>query len=153
MTLIVGAVMGQRSPSAADAVNTAEGILVAAERALVAKPLARRGDVVGRIDDGLDGSTALRATAPVAVVGWPGLTVRVGYDGDPPADAAPGDAARRHGRGPGAGAAGGGRAEGRAVHRQAADPPRLTAVRRTGPTGSGPAGPPGWRAAARPGWC
>ncbi|MCP9950376.1 hypothetical protein LUX33_19525 [Actinomadura madurae] len=93
MTLIVGAVMGQRSPSAADAVNTAEGILVAAERALVAKPLARRGDVVGRIDDGLDGSTALRATAPVAVVGWPGLTVRVGYDGDPPADAAPGDAA------------------------------------------------------------
>lgn len=87
MTLIVGAVMGQRSPSAADAVNTAEGILVAAERALVAKPLARQGDMVAWIDDGLDGRTALRATAPVTVVGWPGLTVPVRFEGDPPADA------------------------------------------------------------------
>ncbi|MEO3822326.1 D-alanyl-D-alanine carboxypeptidase [Actinomadura sp. B10D3] len=99
-TLIVGAVMGQRSPSAADAVNTAEGILVAAERALVAQPLARRGDVVGRIDDGLGGSTALRATAPLTVVGWPGLTVPVGYDGDPPADAEPGDGAGAMDAGP-----------------------------------------------------
>ncbi|SNR28456.1 D-alanyl-D-alanine carboxypeptidase family protein [Actinomadura mexicana] len=85
-TLIVGAVMGQRSPSAADAVNTAEGILVAAEQAMVAVPLARPGQTVAWIDDGLGGRKALTATSPVNVVGWPGLTVPVDYDGDPPAE-------------------------------------------------------------------
>ncbi|WP_339155284.1 hypothetical protein [Actinomadura luteofluorescens] len=85
-TLIVGAVMGQRSPSAADAVNTAEGILVAAEQAMVAVPLARPGQTVAWLDDGLGGRKALAAEAPVNVVGWPGLTVRVGFDGDPPAE-------------------------------------------------------------------
>ncbi|MEV3922339.1 D-alanyl-D-alanine carboxypeptidase family protein [Actinomadura coerulea] len=86
-TLIVGAVMGQRSPSAADAVNTAEGILVAAEQAMVAAPLARPGQTVAWIDDGLGGRKALTAASPVNVVGWPGLTVPVRFDGDPPAEA------------------------------------------------------------------
>ncbi|MEU4822416.1 hypothetical protein AB0H37_11145 [Actinomadura sp. NPDC023710] len=85
-TLIVGAVMGQRSPSAADAVNTAEGILVAAEQAMVVAPLARPGQTVAWIEDGLGGRKALAAPSPVNVVGWPGLTVPVGYDGDPPAE-------------------------------------------------------------------
>ncbi|WP_240809686.1 hypothetical protein [Actinomadura sp. WMMA1423] len=85
-TLIVGAVMGQRSPSAADAVNAAEGILVAAEQALVTAPLARAGDTVAWLDDGLGGRKALTATSQVSVVGWPGLTVPVGFDGDPPAE-------------------------------------------------------------------
>ncbi|WP_433464245.1 hypothetical protein [Spirillospora sp. CA-128828] len=90
-TLIVGAVMGQHSPNAAGAVNAAESLLVAAERALVAAPLARKGDVVGWVEDGLDGRTALRATAPVTVIGWPGLTVPVRFDGDPSADDELGD--------------------------------------------------------------
>ncbi|WP_433474302.1 hypothetical protein ACQPZP_36920 [Spirillospora sp. CA-142024] len=90
-TLIVGAVMGQHSPNAAGAVNAAESLLVAAERALVAAPLARKGDIVGWVEDGLDGRTALRATAPVTVIGWPGLTVPVRFDGDPSADDGLGD--------------------------------------------------------------
>lgn len=84
-TLIVGAVMGQRSPNAADAVNAAEGILVAAEQAMVVAPLARPGQRVGWLDDGLGGRKALTAASPVSVVGWPGLTVPVRFDGDPPA--------------------------------------------------------------------
>ncbi|TDD82809.1 D-alanyl-D-alanine carboxypeptidase, partial [Actinomadura darangshiensis] len=91
MTLIVGAVMGQKSPSAADAVNSAESVLVAAERALVAAPLARKGDMAAYLDDGLDGRTGLDATSPVTVVGWPGLTVPVRFEGEPPADAEVGD--------------------------------------------------------------
>jgi D-alanyl-D-alanine carboxypeptidase len=86
-TLIVGAVMGQRSPSAADAVNSAEGVLVAAEQALVTAPVARKGDTVAWINDGLGGRTALRATSPVNAVGWPGLTVPIRFDGDPPVGA------------------------------------------------------------------
>nr|WP_276515302.1 D-alanyl-D-alanine carboxypeptidase [Actinomadura coerulea] len=86
-TLIVGAVMGQRSPSAADAVNSAEGILVAAEQAMVAAPLARPGQRIAWLDDGLGGRKALTAASPVNVVGWPGLTVPVRFDGDPPAGA------------------------------------------------------------------
>ncbi|MEU9841369.1 hypothetical protein AB0C69_19330, partial [Actinomadura sp. NPDC048032] len=89
-TLIVGAVMGQRSPSAADAVNTAEGILVAAEQAMVAVPLARPGQRVAWLEDGLGGRKALTAASPVNVVGWPGLTVPVRFDGDPPAEPARG---------------------------------------------------------------
>ncbi|MES9535867.1 D-alanyl-D-alanine carboxypeptidase [Actinomadura sp. NPDC000600] len=85
-TLIVGAVMGQRSPSAADAVNTAEGILVAAEQAIVAAPLARPGQTVAWLDDGLGGRKALTAASPLSIVGWPGLTVPVRFDGDPPAE-------------------------------------------------------------------
>lgn len=92
--LIVGAVMGQRSPNAADAVNAAERLLVAAERALVASPLAHAGDMVAWVDDGLGGRTTLRAASPVVVVGWPGLTVPVRYDGDPPAH---GDLGKRAG--------------------------------------------------------
>lgn len=93
MTLIVGAVMGQKSPSAAGAVNAAESVLVAAERALIAKPVAHKGDILAWLDDGLDGRTALRATSAVNVIGWPGLTVPVKFTGDPSADAELGDQA------------------------------------------------------------
>ncbi|CND59385.1 D-alanyl-D-alanine carboxypeptidase [Mycobacterium tuberculosis] len=83
-TLILGAVMGQKSPSAAGAVNAAGRLVTAAEGALTAVTLAAKGARVGRVDDGLGGATPLRAAAPVTVVGWSGLTVPVRVTGDPP---------------------------------------------------------------------
>ncbi|SNT62286.1 D-alanyl-D-alanine carboxypeptidase [Actinomadura meyerae] len=92
-TLIVGAVMGQRSPSAAGAVNAAARLVAAAESALTAVTLAQRGARVALVDDGLGGTTPLRAAAPVTVVGWPGLTVHLGVEGEPPHRAAAGEQA------------------------------------------------------------
>ena len=83
-TLLVGAVMGQRSPTAAGAVAAAERLVVSAERALVPAQLAPRGAKVAQVDDGLGGKTPLRAAAPVTAVGWGGLTVPVRVTGDPP---------------------------------------------------------------------
>ncbi|MGP4021998.1 hypothetical protein [Actinomadura sp. 3N407] len=89
--VIVGAVMGQESQSAADAVNAAQRLVIAAEGALVAATLAPKGAKVARVDDGLGGMTPLRAASPVTVVGWPGLTVPVGVEGDPPHQAGTGE--------------------------------------------------------------
>ncbi|WP_307800906.1 hypothetical protein [Actinomadura violacea] len=83
-TLILGAVMGQKSPSAQGAVQAAAQLIQAAENAMTAATLAPKGGGVGRVDDGLGGTTPLRAGAPVTVVGWPGLRVQVGVRADPP---------------------------------------------------------------------
>ncbi|MFD0902215.1 D-alanyl-D-alanine carboxypeptidase family protein [Actinomadura sediminis] len=90
-TLIVGAVMGQRTASAAGAVSAAGGLVQAAEGALTAATLAQAGARVAVVDDGLGGTTPVRAAAAVTVVGWPGLTVDVAAQGDPPAEAAAGE--------------------------------------------------------------
>ncbi|TDC59093.1 D-alanyl-D-alanine carboxypeptidase, partial [Actinomadura sp. GC306] len=89
-TMIVGAVLGQDTASAAGAVDAAQRLVVAAQDALVAKTIAPRGARVARIEDGLGDRTPLRAAAPVTVVGWPGLTVQVDVAGDPPRAAAAG---------------------------------------------------------------
>lgn len=83
-TVIVGAVMGQESPSAAGAVDAAQQLVIAAENALVTATIAAKGARVARVDDGLGGLTPLRVASPVIVVGWPGLTVPVGVEGEPP---------------------------------------------------------------------
>ncbi|WP_230420818.1 D-alanyl-D-alanine carboxypeptidase family protein [Actinomadura soli] len=90
-TLIVGAVMGQKSPTAAGAVNTAGQLVTAAEAALTVATLAPKGARVGRIDDGLGDTTPLRAASPVTVVGWAGLTVPIRVQGDPPREGGPGE--------------------------------------------------------------
>ncbi|NVI88707.1 D-alanyl-D-alanine carboxypeptidase [Actinomadura sp. BRA 177] len=90
-TLIIGAVMGQKSPSAAGAVSAAGRLVTAAEGALTAVTLAPKGARVARVDDGLGGTTPLRAVSPVTVVGWSGLTVPVDVTGDPPHQAAGGE--------------------------------------------------------------
>ncbi|MGH3239108.1 MAG: D-alanyl-D-alanine carboxypeptidase family protein, partial [Spirillospora sp.] len=64
-TLIIGAVMGQKSPTAAGAVNAAGRLVTAAEEALTAASLAPKGARVARVDDGLGGKTPLRAASPV----------------------------------------------------------------------------------------
>ncbi|KAB2380763.1 D-alanyl-D-alanine carboxypeptidase [Actinomadura montaniterrae] len=83
-TLILGAVMAQKSPSAQGAVEAAGQLIQAVEGALTAATLAPKGARVGAVDDGLGGTTPLRAASPVTVVGWPGLRVPVGIEGDPP---------------------------------------------------------------------
>ncbi|QKG25310.1 D-alanyl-D-alanine carboxypeptidase [Actinomadura verrucosospora] len=94
-TLILGAVMGQKSPSAQGAVQAAAQLIQAAENAMTAATLAPKGGGVGKVDDGLGGTTPLRAGAPVTVVGWPGLRVPVGVRADPPHR---GDAGQRVGQ-------------------------------------------------------
>ncbi|GAA4605271.1 hypothetical protein GCM10023195_18240 [Actinoallomurus liliacearum] len=89
-TTIVGAVMGQRSPSAMGAIEAAQPLIIAAEQALTSVTLARTGAEVALVDDGLGGHTPLRATAPVTVVGWGGLTVPVRVTGAPPRQASAG---------------------------------------------------------------
>ncbi|MFV2178172.1 hypothetical protein ACFHW2_23530 [Actinomadura sp. LOL_016] len=89
-TLIVGAVMGQETASAAGAVSAAGELVQAAEGALTSATVAAAGARVAVVDDGLGGTAPVRAAAPVTVVGWPGLTVGVEASGDPPAEAAAG---------------------------------------------------------------
>ncbi|MFC7731971.1 D-alanyl-D-alanine carboxypeptidase family protein [Actinomadura keratinilytica] len=89
-TTIVGAVMGQRTPSAMGAISVAQRLVIAAENALTSVTLAPAGAQVAVVDDGLGGETPLRAATPVTVVGWPGLTVPVRVTGDPPRRAADG---------------------------------------------------------------
>ncbi|MBW8483972.1 D-alanyl-D-alanine carboxypeptidase family protein [Actinomadura parmotrematis] len=91
-TMIVGAVMGQHSPSAVGAMSVGRRLLVAAERALTAETVAPAGAVVAKVDDGLGGTTPLVTRSALNVVGWPGLTVNLGVAGDPPATAAAGTA-------------------------------------------------------------
>ncbi len=90
-TLIVGAVMGQRSTSAMAAVTAGQHLVAAAEGALTAATLAPANARVARIDDGLGGGAPVRAASAVTVVGWPGLTVPVAVQGDPPRQGATGD--------------------------------------------------------------
>ncbi|WP_433141165.1 hypothetical protein ACQPZ8_43160 [Actinomadura nitritigenes] len=90
-TLILGAVMAQKSPSAQGAVEAAGRLIQAVEGSMTAATLAPKGARVGTVDDGLGGSTPLRAASPVTVVGWPGLRVPVGIQGDPPHQGAAGE--------------------------------------------------------------
>ncbi|QXJ26496.1 D-alanyl-D-alanine carboxypeptidase [Actinomadura graeca] len=83
-TLIVGAVMGQRSTSAMAAVTAGQQLVAAAEGAMTAATLAPANAPVARIDDGLGGRTPVRVASALTVVGWPGLTVPVAVEGDPP---------------------------------------------------------------------
>ncbi|WP_245623189.1 D-alanyl-D-alanine carboxypeptidase [Spirillospora albida] len=90
-TLILGAVMGQRSSSAMAAISAGQQLVAAAGGALTATTLAPAGARVARIEDGLGGRTPLRAASAVTVVGWPGLTVPVRVLGDPPAEGGAGE--------------------------------------------------------------
>ena len=83
-TLILGAVMGQSGASAMAAMSVTRRVLASAQSALRTVTLVKAGERVGTVDDGLGGRTPVTAATPVTLVGWPGLTVRVGIEGDPP---------------------------------------------------------------------
>jgi D-alanyl-D-alanine carboxypeptidase len=90
-TMFLGAVMGQQSPSAMGALDSARHLLAAAQTAVTAATLAPQGARVAQVDDGLGGLTPLRAASPVTVVGWPGLTVQLSVDGAAPHTAGQGE--------------------------------------------------------------
>ncbi|WP_325051998.1 D-alanyl-D-alanine carboxypeptidase [Streptomyces triticagri] len=79
---VVGAVL--RQPAAGDppsilkgALDAGDVLMRAAQDALEAKSVVKKGDVVGEVDDGLGGTTPVVATKDVSAVGWPGLTVKL----------------------------------------------------------------------------
>ncbi|MFE2554124.1 hypothetical protein ACFXGI_37290 [Streptomyces sp. NPDC059355] len=76
--LIVGAVLGQYGVPILDtAIAASKQVMLATQKMLVNAPVAKKGDVVGYVDDGLGGHTPVVATADVEAVGWPSLTVNV----------------------------------------------------------------------------
>ncbi|MFD7234224.1 serine hydrolase [Streptomyces syringium] len=74
--LIVAAVLGQHKAPIIDTVNAvSKKVLIAAQGELQDHKVVKKGDVVGRVDDGLGGTTPVVATKDVTAVGWSGLTV------------------------------------------------------------------------------
>ncbi|MGX8906603.1 serine hydrolase [Streptomyces netropsis] len=74
--LIVAAVLGQHKAPIIDTVNAvSKKVLIAAQGELKDHKVVKKGDVVGRVDDGLGGTTPVVATKDVTAVGWSGLTV------------------------------------------------------------------------------
>ncbi|WP_051943894.1 D-alanyl-D-alanine carboxypeptidase family protein [Streptacidiphilus rugosus] len=52
-------------------------LIISAEAALQSHVIAKKGDVVGYVDDGLGGRTPVVATQDVSVAGWGGLSVQL----------------------------------------------------------------------------
>lgn len=74
--LIVAAVLGQHKAPIIDTVNAvSKKVLIATQGELRDHKVVKKGDVVGRVDDGLGGTTPVVATKDVTAVGWSGLTV------------------------------------------------------------------------------
>ncbi|MET7637397.1 D-alanyl-D-alanine carboxypeptidase [Streptomyces sp. NPDC005438] len=89
--LIVGAMLGQHVPPIIDTVlNNSKKLMDAAQAALIARTVIKKGQVVGDVDDGVGGTTPVVATRDVKAVGWPGLRVRLEMDGAK--DGVPGEA-------------------------------------------------------------
>ncbi|MFJ3977634.1 serine hydrolase [Streptomyces sp. NPDC090021] len=78
--LIIGSLMEQRAPAPdKDALNSlalvkanSKKIIESVRTALASTPLVRKGDVVGHVDDGLGGRTALVAVKDLDVISMPG---------------------------------------------------------------------------------
>ncbi|MFF4547368.1 D-alanyl-D-alanine carboxypeptidase [Streptomyces sp. NPDC001406] len=80
---VVGAILGQHKPSILDTVNAvSKTALLAAEDALTSAKTVKKGDVVGYVDDGLDGHTPVVVTEDVTAVGWAGLKVKLSFASD-----------------------------------------------------------------------
>ncbi|WAZ22359.1 D-alanyl-D-alanine carboxypeptidase [Streptomyces cinnabarinus] len=82
---IVGAVV--RQPDAgggilAAALDSGDQLIRAAQGALESATLLKKGDVVGYVDDGLGGRTAVVATKDVKAAGWSGLKVELDFAAD-----------------------------------------------------------------------
>ncbi|MGW2596586.1 D-alanyl-D-alanine carboxypeptidase [Streptomyces klenkii] len=74
--LIIGAVLAQHKTPIIDSVVAAtKDAIESAKKALEAKTVVKKGDVVGAVDDGLGGRTQVVATKDVTAVGWAGLSV------------------------------------------------------------------------------
>ncbi|MFB8418904.1 serine hydrolase [Streptomyces albidoflavus] len=79
--LIIGAVFGQHAPPILDtATARSKDLILRTQELLTSKPVVKKGDVVGHVDDGLGSTTPVVATKDIPAVGWPGLTVKLALD-------------------------------------------------------------------------
>ncbi|WP_370075868.1 D-alanyl-D-alanine carboxypeptidase [Streptacidiphilus sp. MAP12-16] len=79
---IVGVVLSQPASKSTggwlpSVLINSQKVVVSAEGTLQAHTVAKKGDVVGYVDDGLGGRTPVVASKDVTVVGWSGLLVNV----------------------------------------------------------------------------
>ncbi|MFJ2771987.1 D-alanyl-D-alanine carboxypeptidase [Streptomyces sp. NPDC087300] len=78
---IIGATLGQYGDNGVanidEVTRVTKELIEAGQGALKSKTIVKKGDVVGRVDDGLGGTTPVVATKDVAAVGWSGLTVKL----------------------------------------------------------------------------
>ncbi|MFB7162250.1 D-alanyl-D-alanine carboxypeptidase [Streptomyces sp. NPDC056242] len=75
---VVGAILGQHKAPIIDTVNAvSKTAMLAAQDAVKASTILKKGDVVGYVDDGLGGQTPVVVTKNVSAVGWAGLTVKL----------------------------------------------------------------------------
>ncbi|WP_406091900.1 serine hydrolase [Kitasatospora purpeofusca] len=77
--LILGVTLGQPATAAEPSIlKVVQGVsakqIQAAQNGLTGQTLAKQGDVVGRIDDGLGGSVPVVAAQDLSVAGFPGIT-------------------------------------------------------------------------------
>ncbi|MGY0017838.1 D-alanyl-D-alanine carboxypeptidase [Streptomyces sp. YJ-C3] len=81
---IIGAALGQYGKPGVANIDEVTGVvsklIESGQSALTAKTIVKKGDVVGRVDDGLGGTTPVVATKDVSAVGWSGLTVKLQLD-------------------------------------------------------------------------
>ncbi|NUS86790.1 MAG: D-alanyl-D-alanine carboxypeptidase [Streptomyces sp.] len=80
--LILGVVLEQRAPgilqNSLDLVQTnSYKLITAVQDGLTSATVAKKGEVVGHVDDGLGGTTPVVATKDVTAVGWGGLEVEL----------------------------------------------------------------------------
>lgn len=84
---IVGAVVrqpagGPENTILSAALDGGDQLIRAAQGALESATILKKGDVVGYVDDGLGGRTAVVATKDVKAVGWSGLQVKLTFAPD-----------------------------------------------------------------------
>ncbi|MFE6172777.1 D-alanyl-D-alanine carboxypeptidase [Streptomyces sp. NPDC056464] len=84
---IVGAVVrqpagGPENTILSAALDGGDQLIRAAQDALQSATILKKGDVVGYVDDGLGGRTAVVATKDVKAVGWSGLKVKLTFAPD-----------------------------------------------------------------------
>ena len=76
--LIIGAMLGQyKSPIIDTVLARSKELIKATQEALTSDLIVKKGDVLGYVDDGLGGHTAVIATKDVTAVGWGGLKVGI----------------------------------------------------------------------------
>ncbi|MEV7284368.1 D-alanyl-D-alanine carboxypeptidase [Streptomyces sp. NPDC093252] len=84
---VVGAVVRQPAGGSDNtilqgALSAGDRLIRAAQEALTAQTLLKKGDVVGYVDDGLGGRTPVVATREVNAAGWSGLEVELSFTED-----------------------------------------------------------------------
>ncbi|MFG2722155.1 D-alanyl-D-alanine carboxypeptidase [Streptomyces sp. NPDC048416] len=76
--LIIGAVFGQHKPSIIEtATDASKSLILAAGNALRNETVVKKGEVVGRIEDGLGGTVPVMADKDLAVPVWSGASVAI----------------------------------------------------------------------------